>query len=63
MIMDLACGTFMESYLTALDSPFLRYFFSKTEDRTQGNSDTEWYSTLRDPQDVSTHQNWDSYVK
>ena len=41
MIMDLACDTIMERYLTTFDSPFLRYFFSKTEARKQGNSDTE----------------------
>ena len=29
MIMDLSCDTFMERYLTTLDSPFLRYFFLK----------------------------------
>ena len=29
MIMDLACDTFMERYLTTLDSPYLRYFFLK----------------------------------
>ena len=29
MIMDLACNTFMERFLTTLDSPFLRYFFLK----------------------------------
>ena len=63
MIMDLACDTIMERYLTTLDSPFLRYFFSKTEARKQGNSDTEWYySTLPDPQDVSTNQIQDSYI-
>ena len=62
MNMDLACDTFMKPYLTTLDSPFLRYF-SKTEARKQGYSDTEWYSTLRDPQDVSTNQIWDSYIK
>ena len=56
MIMDLACDTFKERYLTTLDSPFLRYFFSKTEARKQGNSDTEGKLTLRDPQDVSTNQ-------
>ena len=41
---------------------FLRYFFSKTEARKQGNSDTEWYSTLPDPQDVSANQIRDSYI-
>ena len=63
MIMDLACDTFMERYLTTLDSPFFTIFFSKTKARKQGNSDTEWYSTLRDPHDVSTNQIWDSYIK
>ena len=63
MIMDLACDKFMERYLTTLDSPFLRYFFSKTETRKQGKSDTEWFSTRLDPQDVSTNQIWDSYIK
>ena len=61
--MDLACDTFMECYLTTLDNPFLRYFFSETEARKQGNSNTKWYSTLRDPQDVSTNQIWYSYIK
>ena len=62
MKMDLACDTIMERYLTTLDSPFLRYFCSKTGARKQGNSDTEWYSTLREPQDVSTNQIRDSYI-
>ena len=43
--------------------PIFTIFFSKTEARKQGNSDTEWNSTLRDPQDVSTNQIWDSYIK
>ena len=42
---------------------FTLFFFSKTEAGKQGNSDTEWYSTLRDLQDVSTNQIWDSYIK
>ena len=63
MILDLACDIFIERFLTTLDSPILRYFCSKTEARKQGNSDTEWYSTLHDPQDVSTNQIWDSYIK
>ena len=62
MILDIACDTIMERYLTTLDSPFLRYFFSKTEARKQGNSDTEWYSTLPDPKDVSTNLIRDSYI-
>ena len=43
--------------------PIFTIFFSKTEARKQGNSDKEWNSTLRDPQDVSTNQIWDSYIK
>ena len=41
---------------------FTIFFSSKTEARKQGNSDTEWYSTLPDPQDVSTNQIRDSYI-
>ena len=29
MIMDIACDTFMERYLTTMDSPFVRFFFRK----------------------------------
>ena len=43
--------------------PIFTIFFSKTEARKQGNRDTERYSTLRDPQDVSTNRIWDSYIK
>ena len=53
------------NYGTLFDNigqPIFTIFFSKTEARKQGNSDTEWYSTLPDPQDVSTNQIQDSYI-
>ena len=37
-----------------------RRYFSRTEARGQGHSELE---TVCDPQDVCTHQIWDSYVK
>ena len=51
-------GTLFEN----IGQPIFTIFFSKTEARKQGNSDTEWYSTLPDPQDVSTNQIRDSYI-
>ena len=39
-VMDLAWDTFMERYLTTVDSPILTIFFSKTEARIQGHSDS-----------------------
>ena len=46
MIMDLGCDTFIDRYLTTLDSTFLRYFFLK-QARKQGYSDPEMvYDTL-----------------
>ena len=62
MVMDLASDTFMKRYLTNLDSPFLRYF-SKTESRNQGHVDSKTVFDTLCPQDVSTTQIWDSYVK
>ena len=60
--MGLACGTFVVSYLETLDMPFLRLFFSKTEDRKKWHRDLEAvYNTPRF-QNVSTNQIWNSYL-
>ena len=60
MVMYLACDTFMERYLTTLDSLF--FFKLMPEIKVTVATRLYMYSTPW-PQDVSTNQIWDSYVK
>ena len=57
--MDLTCSTFVESYLTTLDRPFLRFLFSQPQARNQGYSDPEAVCNTPRPRDVSKNQIWD----
>ena len=54
--MGLACGTFVVSYLKTLDVPFLRLFFSKTEDMNQWHRAPEAVYNTPQFQNVSTNQ-------